>query len=59
MVFLEEAPGLYRPLPVTSYTLPGGQVVVDGLDKGQRIVVAGAYAVRSAMENAPEPEEEA
>lgn len=52
VVFLEEGPGVYRPTPVTSYVLPDGRAAVDGLVEGQRVVVAGAYAVRSAMESA-------
>jgi len=54
MVFLEEGPGLFRPVPVTSFTLPDGRVVVQGVSEGQRVVVEGAYAVRSAMEATPE-----
>jgi cobalt-zinc-cadmium efflux system membrane fusion protein len=50
MVFVEEGPGLFRPVPVTSYTLPDGRVVVEGLHEGQRVVVEGAYVIRSAME---------
>jgi multidrug efflux pump subunit AcrA (membrane-fusion protein) len=57
VVFVEEGPGLYRPVPVTSHTLPDGQVVVQGLSEGDKIVVAGAYAVRSAMESAETGEE--
>jgi hypothetical protein len=44
---------------VVSYTLPDGRVAVDGLREGQRIVVSGAYAVRSAMESTTESEGEA
>ena len=57
VVFLEEEPGLYRPVPVTSFTLPDGRVVVEGLSEGQRVVVGGAYAVRSAMESGADEEE--
>lgn len=59
VVFLEESPGRYRPLAVTSHTLPDGRVAVDGIEEGQRVVVTGAYAVRSAMENAIGSEDEA
>ncbi|MGD8280617.1 MAG: efflux RND transporter periplasmic adaptor subunit [Gemmatimonadota bacterium] len=58
LVFVEEEPGVYRPAPVVSYTLPDGRVAVDGLPDGQRIVVTGAYAVRSAMESTSESEGE-
>lgn len=59
VVFIEVEPGVYRPMAVTSHTLPDGRVAVDGLSAGQRIVVAGAYAVRSAMESTSEAEGEA
>lgn len=59
VVFLEEEPGVYRPVSVVSYTLPDGRVAVDGLSEGQKIVVSGAYAVRSAMESTSELEGEA
>jgi len=52
VVFVEEEPGLFRPVPVTSRTLPDGRVAVEGLSDGQRVVIAGAYAVRSEMESA-------
>lgn len=57
VVFVEEGPGLYRPVLVTSHTLPDGRVVVQGLSEGQKIVVAGAYAVRSTMERSASEEE--
>jgi len=52
VVFVEEGPGLYRPVPVTSHTLPDGRVTVEGIGEGQPVVVQGAYAVRSVMESA-------
>jgi cobalt-zinc-cadmium efflux system membrane fusion protein len=58
VVFVEEGRGLYRPITVTSHTLPDGRVTVEGLAEGQRVVVAGAYAVRSVMENAASAEDE-
>jgi len=57
VVFVEEEPGLYRPVPVTSHTLPDGRVTVEGLSEGQRVVVAGAYAVRSEMERTASAED--
>lgn len=56
-VVLEVEPGLYRLAPVSATELPSGRVAVDGLAEGARIVVGGAYAVRSALENAAAPEE--
>jgi len=58
VVFVEREPGLYQPVSVTSHTLPDGRVTVEGLTEGQRVVVAGAYAVRSEMENASSAEGE-
>lgn len=58
VVFVEEEPGLYRPVPVTSHTLPDGRVTVEGLHDGQRVVVVGAYAVRSVMESSTSSEGE-
>lgn len=57
VVFVEKEPGFYKPVAVTSYTLPDGRVAVEGLSEGQKIVVEGAYAVRSAMESAATEEE--
>ena len=54
VVFVEEGPGLFRPVRVKSFTHPDGRAVVEGLREGQRIVVEGAYTVRSAMEATPE-----
>ncbi|MEQ1857028.1 MAG: efflux RND transporter periplasmic adaptor subunit [Longimicrobiales bacterium] len=56
-VFVEEGPSVYRAVPVEAVVLPDGNVAVDGLTDGMRIVVSGAYAVRSAMEHQDTEEE--
>jgi len=53
VVFAEQEPGIYRPVPAVTLVLPDGTVGVRGLSEGQRIVVGGAYAVRSALEKQP------
>lgn len=50
VVFVEESPGRYIAVPVATVPLVGGQVGVSGLTEGQRVVVDGAYAVRSVLE---------
>ena len=50
VAFIEEAPGQYRPVPVSTVSLPDGRLGVTGLPEGQRVVVEGAYAVRSVMD---------
>ncbi len=50
VAFVEESPGLYVAVPVVSVPLVGGRVGVSGLAEGQRVVVTGAYAIRSVME---------
>lgn len=50
VVFIEEGEGLFRPRAVEVVVLPGGGLAVTGVRNGDRIVVQGAYAVRSAME---------
>lgn len=58
VVFVETSVGTYRAVPVSSFPLSDGHVAVDGLEEGRRVVVAGAYAVRSAMEKGAQAEEE-
>lgn len=58
VVFVESSPGSYRTLPVSAFPLADGRIAVDGVEEGRRIVVAGAYAVRSAMERQAQIEEE-
>ena len=50
VVFAEEADGSYRAVPVHSIVLPDGRVAVSGVEEGLRVVVAGAYALRSVLE---------
>lgn len=54
VAFVEEAQGVFRPVQVSTVPLSDGRVGVTGLSDGQRVVVEGAYAVRSVMDgNAP------
>jgi cobalt-zinc-cadmium efflux system membrane fusion protein len=50
VVFTEQEPGVFRAVPVRSVVLTDGEVAVEGVSEGQKVVVNGAYAVRSAME---------
>lgn len=50
VAFVEQEEGLYRAVPVRSIVLPDGRLGVSGLQEGQRVIVEGAYAVRSVME---------
>jgi cobalt-zinc-cadmium efflux system membrane fusion protein len=51
-VFLEEGEGRYRMQPVTVTPLEPGVVVVEGIPDGARVVVSGAYFLKSVMETA-------
>lgn len=51
-VFLEEGEGRFRILPVTATPLEPGIVVVEGIPDGARVVVSGAYFLKSVVETA-------
>jgi len=48
-VFIEEAPGRYEPKEVEVLRTVGGQMVIDGLKDGQRIVSKGAFFIQSEI----------
>lgn len=58
VVFLEEGEGIFRPVQVKVVVLPSGDLAVEGLSQGDRVVIQGAYAVRSAMEGSTLEEDE-
>lgn len=51
VVFIEDEPGLYRAVDVGALHLADGSMAVEGIGEGERVVVAGAYAIRSALES--------
>lgn len=51
VVFVEEAAGRFVASPVRTETLPDGRLhVLDGLHAGDRIVVGGAFTLKSELE---------
>lgn len=58
MVFLAEGSRLYRPVPVRASLSGDGQMVVDGIEDGAQVVVAGAYLLKATMEQAVVAEED-
>jgi hypothetical protein len=57
-VFLEEAPGRFRAVPVEVLTGDQGQVLVSGVEAGSRVVTRGAYTLRAVLEGFQGPEDE-
>ena len=54
IVFVEEEPGVFRAVAVSSVPVSNGRVAVEGLPEDARVVVEGAYAVRSVFDgNSP------
>jgi cobalt-zinc-cadmium efflux system membrane fusion protein len=52
VVYVEESAGRYHVRAVTSQPLGDGRVAIEGVAAGVKIVMGGAYRVRSALENA-------
>lgn len=50
VVFVQEVPGRYRALSVSTIALGEGRVAVEGLTPGTIVVTTGAYYVRAALE---------
>lgn len=48
-VFIEEAPGRYQPKEVEVLRTVGQQMVIDGLQDGERIVSKGAFFIQSEI----------
>jgi len=57
VVIVEVEAGRYRPQAVTVTPVPDGQLAVEGLAAGTRVVVSGAYFVRAALEQGGAAEE--
>ena len=49
-VFVEDEAGLFRPVDVTVVPIRPGLVAVQGIPEGARVVVEGAYFLKSTME---------
>lgn len=58
VVMVEVEEGRYRPLAVEVVPLGDGLLAVEGIPAGTRVVVAGAYFVRAALEQGGLAEEE-
>lgn len=50
VVFVQEAPGRYRAVPVRATPIGNDRVAVEGLMPGVVVVTSGAYYVRGALE---------
>ena len=50
VVFVAEAEGRYRPVPVDSRMSGADRVLVQGLEEGQEVVVEGAYVLKATAE---------
>ncbi|HEU4698459.1 MAG TPA: efflux RND transporter periplasmic adaptor subunit [Gemmatimonadales bacterium] len=50
VVFVGEAPGVYRARAVKTTPLADGRLAVEGLAEGVPVVVAGAYALKAELE---------
>jgi RND family efflux transporter MFP subunit len=50
VVFVEERPGVYRAVSVSAVPLDESRVGVTGVPDGARVVVSGAYALRSVLD---------
>lgn len=50
VVFVEDAPRVYRAVAVQVTSLSPGRVAVQGVPDGARVVVEGAYFLKSAMD---------
>ena len=49
-VFVEEEPGRFEAKPVQTETLPDGRLnVTAGLEEGDRVVVEGAFTLKSEL----------
>lgn len=48
-LFVEEAPGRYRPMPVSTHGQLDGARLVEGVPAGTRVVVDGAFFLASEM----------
>lgn len=57
-VFLEEAPGRFRAVPVEVLTGNQGRVLISGVEPGSRVVTRGAYTLRAVLEGFQGPEDE-
>jgi cobalt-zinc-cadmium efflux system membrane fusion protein len=53
VVFVAEADGRYRPVPVESRMSGPDRVLVQGLDEGAEVVVEGAYVLKATAEQGP------
>ncbi len=58
VVLVEVEPGRYQPVAVSVTPVGNGQLAVEGLTAGMRVVVEGAYFVRSALEQGGVVDEE-
>lgn len=58
VVLVEVAEGRYRPVPVSVLPVGEGQIAVEGIEAGTRVVVEGAYFVRAALEQGGLADEE-
>jgi cobalt-zinc-cadmium efflux system membrane fusion protein len=53
VVFVVEAEGRYRPVPVQSRMSGPDRVLVQGLEEGAEVVVEGAYVLKATAEQGP------
>lgn len=58
VVLVEVAEGRYRPVPVSVLPVGEGQIAVEGIEAGTRVVVEGAYFIRAALEQGGLADEE-
>lgn len=58
VVLVEVGEGRYRPVPVSVLPVGEGQIAVEGIEAGTRVVVEGAYFVRAALEQGGLADEE-
>lgn len=57
VVFTEEEPGVFRPMPVSVSPLGEGWIAVGGVEAGTPVVVSGAPFVRAALDQVDVGEE--